>query len=63
MFICHSAPGVTDHIKAKKAYAWSHLHDTSDEGQRIVTVLEIPPVVSAETAVRMQIEKDAKGKK
>jgi len=30
---------------------------------RFVAVLEIPPVVSAETAVRVQIVKDFKGKK
>jgi hypothetical protein len=28
----------------------------------IIAVLEIPPVVSAETAVRVQIVKDAKGR-
>ena len=28
-----------------------------------IAVLEIPPVVSAETAVRVQIVKDVKGKK
>jgi hypothetical protein len=30
---------------------------------RFVVVLEIPPEESAETAVRVQIVKDAKGKK
>ena len=33
---------------------------SEDEGERFVAVLEIPPVVSAETAVRVQIVKDAK---
>jgi hypothetical protein len=32
-----------------------------DERTRFVAVLEIPPVVSAETAVRVQIVKDSKG--
>ena len=33
-----------------------------DDRTRFVAVLEIPPVESAETAVRVQIVKDAKGK-
>jgi hypothetical protein len=52
------------HPKAKRAYAWSHLDGKQDERTRFVAVLEIPPVESAETAVRVQIVKDArKGKK
>jgi hypothetical protein len=35
----------------------------NDERTRFVAALEIPPVVSAETAVRVQIVKDAKGGK
>jgi len=31
------------------------------EGVRFLAVLEIPPVVSAETAVRVQIVKDTNG--
>ena len=46
--------------KAKKAYAWSHLEGENDEGERIVTVLEIPPVESAITAVRASIVADSK---
>jgi hypothetical protein len=34
-----------------------------DERTRIIAMLEIPPVESAETAVRVQIVKDLKGKK
>jgi hypothetical protein len=48
------------HPKAKRAYAWSHLDGANDERTRFVAVLEIPPVVSAETAVRVQIVKDVK---
>jgi hypothetical protein len=48
------------HPKAKRAYAWSHREAKNDEGERVVAVLEIPPVVSAETAVRVQIVKDVK---
>jgi hypothetical protein len=51
------------HPKAKRAYAWSHLDGPKDERERFVAVLEVPPVESAETAVRVQIVKDAKGKK
>jgi hypothetical protein len=48
------------HLKAKRAYAWAHLDSPNDERTRFVAVLEIPPVVSAETAVRVQIVKDSK---
>ena len=52
------------HPKAKRCYAWSHLDGPNDERTRFVAVLEIPPVVSPETAVRVQIVTDAKeGKK
>src|SRR5882724_12599010 len=51
---------LTGHSKAKRAYAWSHLDGANDERTRFVAVLEIPPVVSAETAVRVQIVKDVK---
>jgi hypothetical protein len=46
--------------KAKRCYAWSHLDGPKDERTRFVAVLEIPPVESAETAVRVQIVKDTK---
>lgn len=48
------------HPKAKRCYAWSHREGANDEGERAVTVLEIPPVESAETAVRLQIVQDVK---
>jgi len=48
------------HPKAKRCYAWSHLQGENDQDERFVAVLEIPPVVSAETAVRVQIVKDFK---
>jgi hypothetical protein len=50
------------HPKAKRAYAWSHLDGKKDERTRFVAVLEIPPVESAETAVRVQIVKDVRTK-
>lgn len=36
---------------------------SKDERTRFVAVLEIPPVVSAETALRVQIVKDVKSAK
>lgn len=48
------------HPKAKRCYAWSHIDGPNDEGERAVTVLEIPPVDSATNAVRVQIVKDAR---
>ena len=44
-------------------YAWSHLDGAKDEGTRFVAVLEIPPVVDATTAVRVQIVSDSKKSK
>jgi hypothetical protein len=45
------------HAKATHAYAWAH--DTDKPGKRWqVTVLHIPPVTSAETAVRAAIAKE-----
>jgi hypothetical protein len=51
---------LTGHPKAKRAYAWSHREGKNDDGERFVAVLEIPPVESAVTAVRVQIVKDIK---
>ncbi|MBU6411197.1 MAG: hypothetical protein KGR98_12495 [Verrucomicrobia bacterium] len=43
---------LTGHPKAKRCHAWSH----QDNGQtQRVNVLEIPPVVSAQTAVQAAI--------
>jgi len=50
-----------NHPKAETCYAWSHLDGANDERERFVTVLEIPPVDSAQKAVQVQIVKDAKG--
>ena len=54
---------LTGHPKAKRCYAWSHLDGKKDERERFVAVLEIPPVESAVTAVRVQIVKDVKAEK
>jgi hypothetical protein len=49
-----------NHPKAKRCYAWSHLDGLNDERTRYVTVLEIPPVESAKTAVQASIMADGK---
>jgi hypothetical protein len=49
------------HPQAKRCYAWSHLDGPKDERTRFVAVLEIPPVESAETAVRVQIVNNKTG--
>lgn len=43
------------HDKATHAYAWSHDTDDPKNPKRSVTVLNIPPAVSPETAVRVAI--------
>lgn len=44
---------LTGHPKAKKCYGWSFEDDSGK--MRHITVLEIPPVVSAQTAVKAAI--------
>lgn len=46
LFALHSHP------KAKRCYAWAH---ETDKGKRYVAVLELPPVDSAQKAVRAAI--------
>lgn len=48
------------HPKAKRCYGWSHPEGEDDKGERFVTVLEIPPVVSPITAVKAAIVSDSK---
>lgn len=43
---------LTGHPKAKRCYAWTY---QGDKGDQFVTVLEIPPVDSPNTAVRASI--------
>jgi len=54
---------LTRHPKAKRAYAWSHKSGKNDLDERFVAVLEIPPVESPETAVKVAIATEVKGKK
>ena len=50
------------HPKAHRCYGWSQPGGNDDQDERLVIVLEIPPVVSAETAVRASIMADTKNK-
>ncbi len=49
---------LTGHPKAERCYAWGYPRD--GRNPEITTVLEIPPVVSPETAVRAAILAKAK---
>ena len=51
---------ISGHLKAKRAYAWGHVAGESDQGRRYVTVLELPPVDSPQTAVRAGIMQEIK---
>jgi hypothetical protein len=51
------------HPKAKRCYAWSHPEGDDNKGERFVTVLEIPPVDSPQTAVKISIASDVKNLK
>jgi hypothetical protein len=45
------------HPTAKRCFAWAH---ETDKGKRYVAVLELPPVDSAQSAVRAAIVEEAK---
>ncbi len=51
------------HDKAKVCYGWSHNEGKDDKGERFVTVLQIPPVISPETAVKVAIVAEVRTKK
>lgn len=51
------------HPKAKRCFAWSHPEGDDNKGERFVTVLEIPPVDSPQTAVKISIASDVKNLK
>jgi hypothetical protein len=51
---------LSGHPKAKRAYAWSHVDGKDDDDERFVTVLELPPVKSAETAVKVAIASEVR---
>lgn len=49
---------LVNHAKANRAYAWAHLYGENDETTRYVTILELPPVRDAKTAVQAWIMSD-----
>lgn len=49
------------HPEANRVYAWAHNTD-NPRGRRHVTVLHIPPVVSAQTAVQAAIVQEYKNR-
>ncbi len=51
-----------NHPKAKRAYAWSHRDGKRGRDERFFAVLEIPPVDSPQTAVKVAIASEAKGR-
>jgi hypothetical protein len=51
---------LVDHPKASHAYAWSHKAGKNDKKTRYITVLQIPPVTSPETAVRAAVVAEIK---
>ena len=53
---------IAAHPKAKRCYAWAERKNQNDPGAKFFTVLEIPPVISAKTAVQAGIVGDSKSK-
>ena len=43
------------HPKAKRCYGWSHPDGPTDTDEKFITVLELPPVKDAKTAVQVAI--------
>jgi len=50
--------GLIGHSEAKRCFAWGHEYDRSDPNGEVVVALELPPIVSAQTALRAQLAKD-----
>jgi hypothetical protein len=51
---------LTGHPRTKTGYAWARLEGRNDETTKFVTVLELPPVTDAKTAVQASIMADTK---
>lgn len=51
---------IRGHPKARRCYAWAHPTGEDDKGKRYVAVLELPPVDSAQKAVRAAIVDEAR---
>jgi hypothetical protein len=54
---------LTGHPKAQRCYAWSHREGPNEQGERFVTVLEIPPVINPQSAVKVAIAAETRTKK
>jgi hypothetical protein len=54
---------ISSHPKAKRCFAWSHRDGKDDSDEKFVAVLEIPPVTSPESAVKVAIVAEVRGKK
>jgi hypothetical protein len=54
---------LTGHPKATRAYGWSHADGKGDLDEKFVAVLEIPPVNSPQTAVKVAIVAEIKKSK
>jgi hypothetical protein len=54
---------IRGHPKAKRAYAWGHATGDDDQARRYVTVLELPPVDSPQTAVKAAVMSEIKNAK
>jgi len=52
---------IRGHPTAKRCYAWSH--DTDKTEKRFVAVLELPPVDSAQSAVKAAIVEEFRSKR
>jgi hypothetical protein len=53
---------LANHPKAKRAYAWGYANEARDGKYDFVTVLEIPPVDSPQTAVKAVIAAEAQSR-
>lgn len=51
------------HPEANRAYAWSHRAGRDDSDERFVVVLELLPVTSPQTAVKVAVASEIKSKK
>ena len=51
---------IRGHPKAKRAYAWGHATGKNDQARRYVAVLELPPVDSPQTAVKVAVAAEIK---
>ncbi len=54
---------IRGHPKAKRAYAWGHATGKNDQARRYVAVLELPPVESPETAVKIAVAAEIKNER